>query len=65
MQEKTKRVNEVGRSVELKISLGKTQMMKMKNKSNAKIKVQGEELEEVEHFKYLGSYISVDSNILQ
>ena len=53
----------MGRSVGLKISLGKTKMMKMKNKSNAKTKVQGEELEEVEHFKYLGSYISVDSNI--
>ena len=63
IQEKTERVNKVGRSVGLKISLGKTKMMKMKNKSNAKTKVQGEELEEVEHFKYLGSYISVDSNI--
>ena len=63
IQEKTERVDKVGRSVGLKISLGKTKMMKMKNKSNVKTTVQGEDLEEVEHFKYLGSYVSSDSNI--
>ena len=62
IQEKTERVDKVGRTVGLKISLRKTKMM-MKNKSNAKTTVQGEELEEVEHFKYLGSYVWADSNI--
>ena len=47
----------------MKISLGKTKIMKMKNKSNAKTTVQGTDLEEVQYFKYLGSYISADSNI--
>ena len=47
----------------LKISIGKTKMMKLKNKSNAKSTVQGTDLEEIQHFKHLGSYISADSNI--
>ena len=63
MQEKTGRVDKVGGSVGLKISLGKTQIMKMKNKSNAKTTVHGTDLEKVQHFKDLGSYISADSNI--
>ena len=37
--------------------------MKAKNKSKKKINIRGQDLEEVEHFKYLGSYISVDSDI--
>ena len=63
IQEKTDRVDKTARSVGLKIHPDKTKMMKMKNKSAAKTNVHGVELEEVEHFKYLGSYISADSNI--
>ena len=63
MQEQTERVENVGRSVGLKISQGKTKLMKMKNRSQARTTVQGKELEEVQHFKYLGSFISADSNI--
>ena len=37
--------------------------MKIRNKSTARTTVRGTELEEVQHFKYLGSYISADSNI--
>jgi len=37
--------------------------MKVKTKSAEKTSVRGSALEEVEHFKYLGSYISADSNI--
>ena len=56
-------MDNIGRSVGLKISQGKTKLMKMENRSQARITVQGKELEEVQHFKYLGSYISADSNI--
>ena len=63
IQEKTSRVDETARSVGLKIHPDKTKVMKAKNKSSKKTEVQGRELEEVQHFKYLGSYISADSNI--
>jgi len=63
MQEKTERVDNVGRSVGLKISQGTMKLMKMRNRSQAMTTVQGKELEEVQHFKYLGSFISADSNI--
>ena len=38
-------------------------MVKLKNKTTTKTSVCGVEIEEVQHFKYLGSYISADSNI--
>ena len=62
-QEKTNRVNEIAKSVGLKIHPGKTKVMRAKNKSTHKICIGDTELEEVQHFKYLGSYISTDSNI--
>ena len=37
--------------------------MKLKNRSQAEIEVNGETLGEVQHFKYLGSYISSNSDI--
>ncbi|XP_060570017.1 uncharacterized protein LOC132728386 [Ruditapes philippinarum] len=37
--------------------------MKVKTKSSQKISINNTELEEVKDFKYLGSYISADSNI--
>ena len=62
-QEKTTKVDEERGSVGLKISLGKTKITKLKQKSNTGTTVRGKELEEVEHFKYLGSYISADGDI--
>ncbi|KAL7882352.1 hypothetical protein SRHO_G00000100 [Serrasalmus rhombeus] len=41
----------------------KAKVMKPKNKNATKTNVRGVELEEVQHFRYLGSYISADSNI--
>lgn len=37
--------------------------MKARNKSAKKITVEGKDLKEVQHFRYLGSYISTNSNI--
>ena len=63
IQEKTDRVNQTAKSVGLKIHADKTKLMKLKNRSTKATTVHGQELEEVQHFKYLGSYISADSNI--
>ena len=49
--------------VGLKIHAAKTKVMKAKNKFRVPVTVEGEPLEEVKDFKYLGSYISSDSNI--
>ena len=45
----------------LKIHPSKSKMMKLKNKSTTKTIVRNVELEEVQDFKYLGSYISTDN----
>jgi len=63
IQEKTSRVDHIARSVGLKIHPDKTKIIKLKNRSQAKTMVNGQMLEEVQHFKYLGSYISADSDI--
>lgn len=58
IQENTDRVNQTARNVGL--HLDQTKMMKVKNKRAKECSV---ELEEVVDFKYLGSYISANSNI--
>ena len=63
IQEKTDRVDQTARSVGLKIHPEKTKMMTANNRSTKRTNVRGADLEEVQHFKYLGSYISADSNI--
>ncbi|KAI8493069.1 hypothetical protein Bbelb_290730 [Branchiostoma belcheri] len=63
IQEKTNSVDQQASSVGLKIHSDKTKIMKVKNKSTSKTSIRGQELEEVQDFKYLGSYISADSNI--
>ena len=63
IQEKTNRVDQIARSVGLKIHPNKTKIMKLKNRSATKTSIQGADLEEVQNFKYLGSYISADSDI--
>ena len=63
IQEKTNRVDQIARSVGLKIHPNKTKIMKLKNRSATKTSIRGADLEEVQDFKYLGSYISADSDI--
>ena len=58
IQEKTTKIEQVAKSVGLKVNSGKTKLMKVKTKSALKTYANGAELEEVEDFKYLGSYIS-------
>ena len=62
-QEKTDRVAQTARKVGLKIHPSKTKVMTVKAKSKQPVTVEGEALEEVKHFKYLGSIISSDSDI--
>ena len=59
----TNKVNQIACSVGLKIHPNKTNVMKLKNRSATKSSIRGTELEEVKDFKYLGSYISADSDI--
>ena len=63
MQEKTLKVDQAASSVGLKIHPDKSKIMKRNTKSMESIKVRGKALDEVEHFKYLGSNISADGNL--
>ena len=63
LQEKTTRVEKIAKSVGLKINSGKTKLMKVKTKSSQKTHANGVEIEEIENFKYLGSYISANGCI--
>ena len=63
IQEKTDRVASTAKKFGLEIHAAKTKVMKAKNKLRVPVTVEGEPLEEVKDFKYLGSYISSDSNI--
>ena len=65
IQEETNRVDQIARSVGLKIHTNKTKIMQLKNRSATKTIIRGADLEEVQDFKYLGSYISADSDIQQ
>ena len=49
--------------MERKIHPDKTKIMKEKTKIAEKTSVRSSALKEVEHFEYLGSYISADSNM--
>ncbi len=57
IQAQTTKIERIAKSVGLKINAGKTKLMKIKTKSALKTFANGAELEEVEDFKYLGSYI--------
>ena len=63
IQEKTTRVEQIAKSVGLKINSGKTKIMKVKTKSSKRTSANGVEVEEIENFKYLGSYISANGSI--
>jgi hypothetical protein len=57
MQEKTTRLAEVSAKVGLKISKKKTQLMKMNTSNDNPIILDGQPLEEVDSFVYLGSVV--------
>jgi hypothetical protein len=64
MQEKTARIEQIAKTVRLKINSTKSKLMKLKTKSTKPInKKNGVEIEEVDAFKYLGSYIPSDGNM--
>jgi len=55
MQKKTDDLDICGGRVGLKPSLGKSKVMVMKNGNNTPIQILGADLQQVEHFTYLGS----------
>ncbi|KAK7089318.1 hypothetical protein V1264_024890 [Littorina saxatilis] len=59
-QAKLTRLREEAEKTGLKINRQKTEVMKMNNKQNLPIQLQGETLKETDHFTYLGSVISTD-----
>ena len=63
MQEKTSRIETEAGSVGLKISHGKSKIMRMNTRSRADVVVKGKGLENVKEFKYLGSYLTEDGGI--
>ena len=60
MQEKSSRMEEEARRVGLKINTGKTKTMRMHARKQEKITVNGEHIEDVEDFTYLGATVSKD-----
>ena len=62
MQEKTSDMASTAGQIGLKISSKKTKHMRMNNKNNTAITVNGEALEEVEYFTYLGSKMTTDGD---
>ena len=58
MQQKTSRMCDAGKRIGLKINTLKTKVMKMNDANNHKIKIDNEEIEEVDKFTYLGAIVS-------
>ena len=58
LQNKTTRVNDLAKYVGLHINTSKTQVMKLNSKNNNPLIIEGNTIEEVEEFTYLGSKIS-------
>ena len=63
MQEKTSRIESYAGQVGLKINTSKTKIMRMNTKARTDITVNGNPLENVDEFKYLGSMLTTDNNI--
>ncbi|GFR88993.1 hypothetical protein ElyMa_002531800 [Elysia marginata] len=61
MQEKTSCVETTARSSGLKISHSKSKVMKINTTLNSDVRVDGKSVENVTDFKYIGSYLTVDS----
>jgi hypothetical protein len=65
LQEKAKRLDRKARSVGLKISTKKTEVMRWNSDDKRKIQVQGTELKDIERFTYLGSIVSMTGCTLE
>lgn len=59
-QEKLDRVANEARKTGLKINVGKTEVLRINNHQQDPIRLNGEEIKEVEKFTYLGSIVSKD-----
>ena len=57
IQDKTTRMNEVAKRVGLKINLGKTKILRINAKNQTKITIDGQNIEEVREFTYLGAKV--------
>ena len=58
IQEKTAKLNETSRSLGLNINRKKTKVMRINARNNNTVQVNGEQLEEVDTFTYLGSIVA-------
>ena len=63
MQEKTDQLDETARSLGLNINKGKSKIMRLKTNNNNAVGVNGESLEDVESFTYLGSTIDKEGGV--
>lgn len=60
MQDKTNEVNRIAEKCGLKINTAKTKVMRINASSERRITIHGEEIEEVERFRYLGATLDSD-----
>ena len=57
IQNKTTKMNEEATRVGLKINKGKTKVMRTNGKSQEKVAIDGQDIDEIEEFNYLGAII--------
>ncbi|CAG2187214.1 unnamed protein product [Mytilus edulis] len=55
MRDKTTELHETGKKLGLKINIKKTKIMKVKTRKGGTVSIEGEDIEEVDQFTYLGS----------
>ncbi|VDI07663.1 Hypothetical predicted protein [Mytilus galloprovincialis] len=55
MRDKTTELHETGKKLGLKINIKKTKIMKVKTRKGGTVSIEGENIEEVDQFTYLGS----------
>ena len=60
IQDKTTRLEETARKIGLKVNAKKTKVMRINNKAEEEVHLQGQDLEDVDDFTYLGSVVSKD-----
>ena len=63
MQEKTAKIEAYAKSVGLKINHSKSKIMKINANPNTEVLINNTPLENVEEFKYLGSFLNADGDI--
>ena len=62
MQSKMEELSTTAQKIGLKASITKTKHMRMNSRTNEPIKLQGENIEKVEEFTYLGSKMTADGS---